>query len=602
MIEILLVPSVRRGNGSGHLVRCFGLARELGPQAAVYLPDDPGIGSWSSDELKLAYPREMGSVRTIGALRSDARFRLVVLDNRETSASVLEKWAVQGAVVAVDEGGEARNAAPYLVDILPRPAGRVKAGTPPNIASLGFLPLPAGRREPPTSIHRVLVSFGGEDPAGLANAFLSAAVGDGLLGAERVTVVSGALSNSEAMFPGVTAIGPVQDLKEKLQAFDLVVTQFGLTAFEAAWAGCAVLLLNPGIVHERLSDAAGFTSLGVGRPNKRALRDALADPRAMLKASRDAAPRERLDLAARISALTPKHAGACPACGEGNGIALYRNERKTYLRCPACGLVRMAHFAPRQNPYAERSYFFEEYKAQYGRTYIEDIPMIRAAAAKRLTVIESIMPAAHEGQSVLDVGCAYGAFVAEAQARGWNAVGSDVAPDAVEYVKANYGIPAFIADFAEPAADGLYPRGLACLTMWYVIEHFDELARVLRRVGSLLREGGVFAFSTPSCSGVSARKDADDFYDRSPDDHFTVWSPATAPGILKRYGFEVQRIVVTGHHPERFPGVRDDKRSLGYRAAMAASRLFGLGDTFECYAVYRGRADGAAPARPAERR
>ena len=605
MVEILLVPSVRRGNGSGHLVRCFGLAKALGPQAAVFLPDDPGVGSWSSDELRLAYPREMGSVRTIGALRSDARFRLIVLDNRETSASVLETWSGKGAVVAVDEGGEAREAAPYLVDILPRPLKRGMTGIPPNIASLGFLPLPSKRREPPTSIRRVLVSFGGEDPAGLADAFLAAAVGGGLLEPANVTVVSGALSRSEAQYPGVTAIGPVQDLKEKLHAFDLVVTQFGLTAFEAAWAGCAVLLLNPSAVHERLSDAAGFMSLGVEKPDGRVLRSALADPGGMLEASRAAAPKERLDLAARISALAPRHAGDCPACGRTGGTALYRDERKTYLSCPACGLVRMAHFAPRQNPYAERSYFFEEYKAQYGRTYIEDIPMIRAAAAKRLAVIESLMTAGHEGQSVLDVGCAYGAFVAEAQARGWNAVGSDVAPDAVEYVKANYGIPAFLADFAEPAADGLYPRGLACLSMWYVIEHFDELARVLRRVGSLLREGGVFAFSTPSASGVSARKDAEDFYEKSPDDHFTVWSPATAPGILKRYGFEVQRIVVTGHHPERFPGPlasrRADGRSLGYKVAMAASRLLGLGDTFECYAVYRGRTDGAAPARPAER-
>ncbi|MBU1081986.1 MAG: methyltransferase domain-containing protein [Spirochaetes bacterium] len=589
MVEILLVPSVRRGNGSGHLVRCFSLARALGNTAALFLADDPGEGYWSADELRLAYPREMGAVRVIGELRSEARFRLVVLDRRETSATELARWSARGAVVAIDEGGEARPRASYLIDILPRARRAARVGSPPNIASLGFLSLPEARREPPQAIRRVLVSFGGEDPRRLAESFLEAAIGGGILSPEQVTVVTGALSRSESRFPGVTAIGPVQDLKEMLRSYDLVVTQFGLTAFEAAWAGCAVLLLNPSDAHEELSRAAGFYSLGISAPSRKVLGSMLAEPGGMIEATARAAPRERLDLAARIDSLTPRNSGECPCCGRPDGVAVYRNERKTYLACPDCGLVRMAHFHPRENPYAERAYFFEEYKAQYGRTYIEDIPSIRLSAAKRLGVIESLLPAGHEGQCILDVGCADGAFVAEAQARGWDPVGSDLSPDAVEYVRDSFGVPAFVGDFSEPGADGLYPRNAACLSMWYVIEHFEELGRILRRAASLLRPGGVFAFSTPSGSGISARKDPGAFYERSPDDHFTVWSPKTAPGILKRFGFEVQRIVVTGHHPERFPGVPADPRTLRYKAAMAASRLCGLGDTFECYAVYTGR-------------
>lgn len=591
MVDILLVPSVRRGNGSGHLQRCFSLARALGQRAAVYLPDDTDGTSWNSAELRLAYPRETASLRTIGVLSPEARFGLVVLDNRETSRRELCFWQRRGPVVAIDESGPARALAAYVIDILPRLA----KGDEPNLSSLGFLSLPEARREPPKVLRRVLVSFGGEDPAGLAAGFLRAAVLGGAMAAEDVTVVSGALSETLGAISGVTAVGPVQDLKEKLRAYDLVVTQFGLTAFEAAWAGCAVLLCNPSRVHERLSREAGFRSLGIGAPSPRAVRAALADEAALIEASARAAPTERLDLAARLAALAPRHAGPCQACGSTDCAAVYRDERKTYAACPECGLVGMTHFAPRENPYAKEAYFFEEYKAQYGRTYIDDIPAIRKMAARRLAVIESLT----DGRTVLDVGCAYGAFIAEAQSRGWNAVGSDLSPDAVEYVKKTFGAPAFTADFQSAGADGLYPRGLSCLSMWYVIEHFDELGRVLRRVGQLLAPGGVFAFSTPSGSGVSARRDGAAFLAASPDDHYTVWSPGTAKGILKRFGFEVQRIVVTGHHPERFPGVPDDTRSLRYRGALALSRRLGLGDTFECYAAYvgSGRASEAASAR-----
>lgn len=585
MVDLLLVPSVRRGNGSGHLVRCFNIAASIGASAAVFLPDDPDPGSWSADELRLAYPREMSQVRVIGELSPGAQFRVVVLDNRATTKAELERWTSRGTVVALDEGGEVRDAVAYLVDILPRHPRLARSQGAANMASLGFLSLPKARREAPASIRRILVSFGGEDPAGLTDRFLAVAIGGGIVSADSVTVVSGPLSGAGANYPEVTAIGPVQDLKEMLKSYDLVVTQFGLTAFEAAWAGCAVLLLNPGREHEELAAAAGFISLGIGIPNALVLRRAIADVPALVAASKRAAPTERLDLPARLSSLAPRHAGSCPACGSNDCAALYRAPRKTYFRCLQCGMIRMAFFDARADHYSSHAYFFEEYKAQYGRTYLEDMPAIRAMAARRLAIIESILAGGHDGQGLLDVGCAYGAFLVEAQSRGWNAVGSDVAVDAVEYVKAKFGIPAFVSDFAAPGADGLYPRALTCLSMWYVIEHFDSLARVLRRAASLLKPGGVFAFSTPSAAGVSARRDMAAFLERSPDDHFTVWSPRTAPAILKRFGFRVQRIVITGHHPERFRWVPASEKALRYRAALAVSRAFGLGDTFECYAV-----------------
>ncbi len=584
---ILLVPSVRRGNGSGHLSRCFALAKALGPEAAVYIDATPPDGDRGAAELALSYPREFERCRVISSLQPDARFKLVVLDLRRTSLRELLRWSSLGPVACLDEGGPARAHAAYLVDILPRAEGR-PAGAP-NLADLGFLALPSRRRDPPDSFRRVLVSFGGEDPAGLGALFLDAALGNGLLRAESVTLVSGALSSNSAAagrsWPGVAMVGPVQDLKEQLAGFDLVVTQFGLTAYEAAWSGCAVLLLNPGREHEALSARAGFRSLGRGRVSPARLREALSDPSALAAASAAAAPRERADLAAVLLALEPRHAGACPACGRRDGHAVYRTARKTCFRCPDCGLVRMASFEARALPYTDDAYFFESYRAQYGRTYIEDLPNIRRMASARLDRIERLLPAGREGATVLDVGCAYGAFVAEAQSRGWTAIGSDLSSHAVEYVRTAFGAPAFVADFAEAGTSGFYPRDLDCLAMWYVIEHFDDLGFVLGRVSGLLKPGGIFAFSTPSCSGISARRDPVSFWEKSPDDHFTIWSPRSARGILKRHGFTVQKTVVTGHHPERFPFVPRDPKSLRWKLAMALSRLFGLGDTFECYAT-----------------
>lgn len=592
MFDILFVPSVRKGNGSGHLARCFNLAMELGSQAGIYLPDDPGPDCWGAAQLRLAYPAECAKVQLATCILPGARYRLVVMDGRQTGLAELFRWSMYGTVVSIDEGGPARPLVPYLVDILPRLPSRTRTYDDPNIASLGFLSLPDGRRSPPASFERILVSFGGEDPAGLGARFLGALVGRGLVEPGKLTVVSGPLSNPDHDYPGINAIGPVQDLKERLRTYDLVVTQFGLTAFEAAWSGCAVLLLNPSLVHEQLSRLAGFASLGIIEPDIRQLQRWLADPEALAATSAKAAPEKKESLSVRLAELSPRHIGPCPACGQGRAVTVFRTERKTYQRCLDCGLVRMAYFLPRQDHYDDKAYFFEEYKAQYGRTYIDDIPNIRLAGSRRLEIIESLLGGKPESGSILDVGCAYGAFVAEAQSRGWSPVGSDLAPDAVAYVGKTFGVPAFVSDFSIPAGDGLYPRNLDCLSMWYVIEHFDELGRILRRAASLVRPGGVFAFSTPSCAGISARHRPVDFWDRSPDDHFTVWDPRSVRGILKLFGFTVQRIVVTGHHPERFPGGPTRRNSLAYGATMRLSKLLGLGDTFECYAVR----DGAPPA------
>jgi 2-polyprenyl-3-methyl-5-hydroxy-6-metoxy-1,4-benzoquinol methylase/spore coat polysaccharide biosynthesis predicted glycosyltransferase SpsG len=607
--SILLVPSLLRGNGSGHITRCFDLAKRLGAMAAVYLPDRPGQGERGHAELQLAFPDDFGSVRVLNSLQG-RRFSLIVLDRRDTSLEELSFWETYGPVAALDEGGEARAFADYLIDVLPRvgqdeAAGRTgyrHAGEDrANKTERGFLSLPKKRRkEAPRRAERVLVSFGGEDPAGLTERFLALAVDSGRLPAESVTVVSGALarqpalnapetlSTENAKRAGMTMLGPVQDLKERLHGYDLVVTQFGLTAYEAAWAGCAVLLLNPSHYHGELARAAGFPALSAENADAGAELDAALASISVL-AARCAllAPAKLEDLAVFLANLEPAHRGPCPGCGAKPSAVIFRAERKSYRRCASCGLVNMSYFFKRQNPYTESAYFFDDYKAQYGRTYLEDLPKLRRMASERLDRIEKCLPGAAEPR-VLDVGCAYGAFLSEAHSRGWHAVGSDLSAEAVDYVRATLHIPAFVADFSASANDGFYPRNLDCLSMWYVIEHFDELAKIMRRARALLKEGGVFAFSTPSCAGISARARPADFWERSPDDHFTVWNPASARRILKTWGFDVQSIRVTGHHPERFPGVPNDVRSPSFKAAGFVSRLFKLGDTFECYAVKRG--------------
>lgn len=597
--SILLVPSVAKGNGSGHIVRCLSLARALGGGASVYVPEIKAETSWSAAELSLAYARELSGVRIVSELPPSPRrspWDLIVLDRRATSLSELMAWERYAPVLAIDEGGEARDSAQYVVDILPRHPRA--PGGPANRSGVGLLDLPRARRTQPREFKRILVSFGGEDGAGLTLALARLLVAEGFVAPSDLTVVTGALRRGAPPLglDGATILGPVQDLKEHLSRYDLVFTQFGLTAFEAAWAGCGVVLLNPSRYHRELSLAAGFPEIGLRRPDRAALRRFLRSPAEVFAMLAGIVPEDVESLADCVAGLAPAGSRDCPSCGSSARDVLYRDPGKSYFRCDACGTVYMLRFSPgRENPYKE-SYFFDEYRRQYGKTYLEDWPALTALAESRLEVIEALARASlgrTRGLSVLDVGCAYGPFLAAAKARGQEAYGLDASEEAAAYVRRELGIPAASGDFLDPVAAAAFGGPFDALSMWYVIEHFERLDKALRNAAALVRPGGILALSTPSLEGASGRFDRRGFFARSPEDHFTVWEPSKARGILKAYGFRVERIRITGHHPERLPGLRylADKARLNSvdrvlaGAGRLVSSLFRLGDTFEIYAV-----------------
>lgn len=612
--RILLVPSVAKGNGSGHIVRCFSIARALGQGAAVFVADKADEACWNAAELTLAFSRESTGIELVTELPAEPRWDLVVLDRRASPAEEVAFWERLGPVVALDEGGSGRALASYLVDVLPRPPAARSAqasGDAANLSSLAFLDLPMNRREAPKAFRRVLLSFGGEDPAGLTAALARCLVAEKLFRPEDLTIVSGALRKGAPPLglDGAVILGPVQDLKEHLARYDLVFSQFGLTAFEAAYAGCGVILLNPGLYHQSLSRKAGFPDIGVLSPDLRALRGYLSDPVGTAARSAAAAPDGRESLPDFIAGLEPTGPRGCPRCAGLARKALWRSREKSYFRCQSCGLVYLERFGPgRESPY-KQSYFFEEYKAQYGRTYLEDWPALTRLAQGRLDLVESIAGRSlgrERELTILDVGCAYGPFVAEAKKRGHEPYGLDMAEDAARYVRAELGIPAASGDFLDPAVAAAFGGPFDALSMWYVIEHFVDLDQALRNAAALVRPGGVLALSTPSGEGVSARWNSAGFFERSPSDHFSIWEPSRVKGILKAYGFRVETIRVTGHHPERFPvavrGGRLAKSRLALGALGLVSRALGLGDTFEVYAVREPVGEGREGPRPGKRR
>ncbi len=582
----LFVPSVQKGRGTGHLRRCLEAARTSG--AFVYVPEraeleeaEPLVQEFLSDGLKES--------QIVRQFPEKGEYSLIAADLFSCDAEMAKKLRAAAPFAALDEGSAFSDYCDYLLDIIPS----YRVTRQANMQETAFIELPASRREGKArsigELTSALVCLGGEDPAGLtwAAAEFFASEGRKVTAIVPESKLSAEVKNRSGR---IEFAPPVKNLRERLCAYSLVVTHYGLTAFEAAAAGCAVILLATTDLHQRLSEKYGFVCLdkkalaSSGGFDKSGIKPASLYP--SLKFSGGAK-----NLGAFVQELSHAKRLSCPVCGGERAevdAVMERTERRTYRRCGECGMAYLSWSMDGQDKKYTKAYFAEQYKEQYGRTYLEDFEAIKTQAARRIREIDAALQSrAPEKPAVLDIGCAYGPFLAAAEEDGWLSFGTDVAEDAVEYVQKTLRFPAVASAFPHFDAGAAFGvNQFDAVTMWFVIEHFTDLKAVLEKTAALVKNGGVFAFSTPSGAGVSARFNRHSFFTNSPSDHYTIWEPKYADKIMRRFGFRVVKIVSTGHHAERFPPVKKNgwqKHDIRFQFFDKLSRLAALGDTFEIY-------------------
>jgi 2-polyprenyl-3-methyl-5-hydroxy-6-metoxy-1,4-benzoquinol methylase/spore coat polysaccharide biosynthesis predicted glycosyltransferase SpsG len=587
--SLLVVPACEKGRGGGHLIRCMALVRglrTLGRDAWLFVTTND-----KTDQLIDSAEFTRNWLIAESGI-SDKHWECIILDRFQTPPEELSRWMKLAPVIGIDEGGPGRNHFDFLIDILPG-CNRIKA----NITDPSLLPLPSARKQKGQSEFdplKVLVSFGQEDAAGLGPAVAGALTAKNT-GSINITLLQGGLASTHY---------PLPNLSEHLHEYDLIITHYGLTAFESLYAEVPVILLSPGAYHEKLAKAAGYYSAGIGKSRAAKLArlllgkgninhtflDHLKIRCATLAVKYGLNHPPRQSLAELINSFTPDLSRNCPVCGAAlPGPVLARFAERSYRRCKYCGIISMNRLDPPPIEY-QREYFFESYQKQYGLTYLEDFPNLTAMGKRRLTIIKSLLPDNTAANiPLLDIGCAYGPFLAAAQEEGFSPHGIDPSEDAIRYVTQNLNIPAVQGFFPDNySLFTLHYSLFTIISLWYVLEHFRDCVPVLAEIRKLLKPGGVLAFATPSFSGVSGRFSLKRFLEHSPADHWTIWSPSVCKKALKNAGFRLIRIVNSGHHPERFPLLGkfvQDKKGPLYWLLLAVSKIFSLGDTFEVYAT-----------------
>lgn len=570
---VVYVPSVTKGHGTGHLHRCLKAALE--GKDFVYIQEDCSL--LEAKQIIQQY-KEIGleDYQIITELPNQDFNPVIVTDLFQMEKQNVKVFSDYRTVISIDEGSKYAQYSDYLLDILPS----VEENRKVNLFDTSFISKPDKTRNSDNeSIKNILVCFGGEDPSNLTLKTCNILVN--IFSDVKIDAVY-----SKEIFQkinNVNFIKPIKNLKNELYKYDIVITHFGLTAFEALYAKCNIILASTTKLHEQLAKKFKFNFIPFEKLDFEHLKNAVNSINEFKPEFKD----EKNELFEYIKTLSAGKRLLCPICYNrdyGKDIIVERTLTKTYRRCKNCNLIYLSWSAEKDKEYSKQ-YFFDDYKKQYGKTYKEDFESIKKNCLKRAANIKKI--SSRNNKNVLDIGCAYGPFLKAAEETGFIPYGTDISDDAIYYVKNELRFPSCVSAF--PKINVTKEFGISefdVVTMWYVIEHFKNLGEVLTKVNSLTKKNGIFAFSTPSAQGVSGKRNKYNFYTQSPSDHFSVWEPSKANIVLKKYGFKIKKIVSTGHHPERFPYIKKHnckKNGLIWKWCNLISHIFKLGDTVEIY-------------------
>lgn len=195
------------------------------------------------------------------------------------------------------------------------------------------------------------------------------------------------------------------------------------------------------------------------------------------------------------------------------------------VQCEQCGLVYA-------NPRGAATDVLQAYELVEDPLYLQEREGRVATFRKHLEPLHKITGAPN-GRRLLDVGAYVGVFVEVAREAGWAAEGIEPSAWAARHAQQQG-----LAVKQGTLASGGWPdESFEAITMWDVIEHFDDPFCELQHAFRLLRPGGVIVVHTIDVGSLTAKV----MGERWPflmEMHLMFFSRATLRAMLEKAGFE----------------------------------------------------------------
>ena len=202
------------------------------------------------------------------------------------------------------------------------------------------------------------------------------------------------------------------------------------------------------------------------------------------------------------------------------------------------------------------------------RTYYLDLSPEEAVAPGHLRFARE-----HAGASVLDFGCAIGAYCLVLSRLGFACTGVDVNPAYVERARTN-GVDAHLLERGEPAP---FPdASFDTVLLFEVLEHVPDYEQVLREAARLARKNVLI--TVPNCAAVEALEGSGLVFDHMLDqDHVNFFTPekldTALAAIFPAHEVEQREFVDRGLLRRLLPAPIGKPLSALYAAGLLGQRF-----------------------------
>lgn len=234
--------------------------------------------------------------------------------------------------------------------------------------------------------------------------------------------------------------------------------------------------------------------------------------------------------------LSPR---ACPTCGGTEARPELEKDHMQVVRCAACDLVYVA-------PTFDEAHYRQVYASEEYQEIVRDLGIrsheyrVQRFGAERVDLMARHLSMARP--RYLDVGCSTGFVVEAARDRGWDAVGLDLNPSAIEFGRSR-GLDVRAVAIEDA---GFAPGSFDAVSLFDVLEHVLDPVRTLHACTRLLVPGGIVFLYVPNYDSASRLLMGKDAHFIWPTHHLNYYTPTTIRDLMRREGLRTEYVATEG--------------------------------------------------------
>ena len=229
----------------------------------------------------------------------------------------------------------------------------------------------------------------------------------------------------------------------------------------------------------------------------------------------------------------------CPTCGSDEPHPELDKDHMRLVRCGHCDLVYV-------NPTFDEAHYKKVYASQEYQEIVRDLGIksheyrVERFGRERVALMTPHLSTARP--RYLDVGCSTGFVVEAAKEAGWDAIGIDLNPSAIEFGRTR-GL-----DLRTVALDdaGFDEASFDAVSLFDVLEHLLDPVRTLQACTRLLRPGGIVFLYVPNYDSASRLLMGKEAHFIWPTHHLNYYTPVTIRDLMARQGLETVFVATEG--------------------------------------------------------